>query len=98
MICDRPLTLLAAWGGLVTSRPYLPSLLRDILQLTTRAGCDWVSLGDLTKGGHPRHPLYVRADTPLRAFSVDRYLGDLLLRRRKLDLAQGFRPGDRSGG
>lgn len=63
MICDRPLTLLAAWGGLVTSRPYLPSLLRDILQVTTRAGCDWVSLGDLTKKGHPRHPLYVRADT-----------------------------------
>lgn len=74
MIDDRPLTLLAAWGGLIAFRPYLPSLLKDIIQLTSAAGCDWVSLGDPTKEGHPRHPLYVRADTPLQIFSVDRYL------------------------
>lgn len=74
MIDDRPLTLLAAWGGLIAFRSYLPSLLRDIIRLTSAAGCDWVSLGDPTKEGHPRHPLYVRADTPLQIFSVDRYL------------------------
>lgn len=78
MIGDHPLTLLAAWGGLIAFRPYLRSLLEDILQLTSAAGCDWVSLGDLTKGGHPRHPLYVRADAPLQTFSVDRYLERLL--------------------
>ena len=74
MIDDRPLTLLAAWGGLIAFRSYLPSLLRDIIRLTSAAGCDWVSLGDPTKEGHPRHPLYMRADTPLQIFSVDRYL------------------------
>ena len=74
MIAGRALTLLAAWGGLIASRPYLPSLLRDILKLTSVAGCDWVSLGDSTKGGHPRHPLFVRADTPLQPFGVERYL------------------------
>lgn len=68
----RP-TLLAAWGGLVTSRSYLPALLRDILTITTDAGCDWVSLGDPTKDGHPRHPLYVRGGTPLVPFDVRRY-------------------------
>lgn len=31
MIAGRPLTLLAAWGGLITSRPYLSVLLGDIL-------------------------------------------------------------------
>ncbi|MBN9150559.1 MAG: DUF1643 domain-containing protein [Micrococcales bacterium] len=74
LIAGRPLTLLAAWGGLISSRPYLSSLLRDILRVTSAAGCCWVSLGDLTKGGHPRHPLYVRADTLLQPFSVERYV------------------------
>lgn len=74
MIDDRPLTLLAAWGGLIAFRSYLPSLLKDIIRLTSTAGCDWVSLGDPTKEGHPRHPLYVRADTPLQIFSMDGYL------------------------
>ena len=71
---ERQSTLLAAWGSLVTSRPYLRSLLRDILQITTSAGAQWVSLGEPTKEGHPRHPLYLRADTPLVPFDVDRYL------------------------
>lgn len=76
VIARRQLTLLAAWGGLISSRPYLSALLGDILRLTSVAGCDWVSLGDLTKDGHPPHPLYVRADTPLQPFSADRYLQD----------------------
>lgn len=66
--------MLAAWGGLVTSRPYLPALLRDILEITTAAGCDWVSLGEPTKHGHPRHPLYVRGDALLQPFDMDDYL------------------------
>jgi hypothetical protein len=74
IIAGRPLTLLAAWGGLIASRPYLPALLSDILKLTSVAGCDWVSLGDSTKDGHPRHPLFVRSDTALQPFSVERYL------------------------
>lgn len=74
VIAGRRLTLLAAWGGLIASRPYLPSLLGDILRLPSISRCDWVSLGDSTKDGHPRHPLYMRADTPLQPFSVERYL------------------------
>jgi hypothetical protein len=73
LIDGRPLTLLAAWGVLVESRPYLQSLLRDIFPLASAAGCDWVSLGDPTKAGHPRHPLYVRAGTPLQRFNVGQY-------------------------
>lgn len=73
VIGGRPLTMLAAWGGLITSRSYLPSLLQDILQLTADADCEWVSLARPTKHGHPRHPLYVRADAPFEPFSADRY-------------------------
>lgn len=74
LIDGRPLTLLAAWGGLVESRTYLLPLLSDICTLTSAAGCTWVSLGDPTKHGHPRHPLYVRADTPLQSFDAVSYL------------------------
>jgi hypothetical protein len=78
LIDGRALTLLAAWGGLVTSRPYLPALLRDILELTSRAGCQWVSLGDSTKHGHPRHPSRLAAETPLQPFDMDSYLHGLV--------------------
>ncbi|WP_172829665.1 DUF1643 domain-containing protein [Microterricola viridarii] len=71
---DQPRTLLAAWGGLIESRAYLPMLLRDIVQLTADAGCEWMSLGQPTKDGHPRHPLYVRGDTALQPFSADRFV------------------------
>ena len=57
LIDDRPLTLLAAWGGLLPIKPHLPSLLMGSLQLTSARVSDWVSLGDPTNGGHPRHPL-----------------------------------------
>ena len=70
----RPLTLLAAWGGLIASRPYLPSLLVDILQSSAVADCSWLSLGEPTKDGHPRHPLYRPAETPLQQFDMNAYL------------------------
>jgi len=76
VIDGRPLTLLAAWGVLVGSRSYLPGLLADILKLTTAVGCEWVSLGEPTKGGHPRHPLYLPASTRLQPFDVDHYLAE----------------------
>lgn len=66
--------LLAAWGGLVTSRPYLPAVLRSIVRVAADAGCTWASLGAPTKLGHPRHPLYLPAATPLQPFDMGRYL------------------------
>ena len=72
-IQGRP-TLLAAWGGLITSRSYLRPLLRDIVEITTAAGSQWMSLGEVTKDGHPRHPLYLSAAAPLVPFDMAEYL------------------------
>ncbi|WP_404311527.1 DUF1643 domain-containing protein [Agrococcus terreus] len=74
VIDGRPLTLLAAWGGLIESRPYLRPLLKDIVQLADAAGYEWVSLGDPIAGGHPRHPSRARGDAPLQRFDVTAYL------------------------
>ncbi len=74
VMADRPMTLLAAWGGLIETRPYLRPLLQDIVAGAKLAGSPWSSLGTLTKDGHPRHPLYVRAATELAPFDIDKYL------------------------
>ncbi len=69
----RPLTILAAWGTLVMSRPYLRQLAHDIASMPELKHCSWVSLGDLTKDGHPRHPLYVSGDAPFVPFDIVAY-------------------------
>lgn len=77
LLAGRPLTLLAAWGNLITKRVYLRSLLQDLVKISAAAGCDWVSLGAPTLKMHPRHPLYVRGGTPLQRFDMDQYLRGL---------------------
>lgn len=37
----------------------------------------WVTAGRRSKKGHPHHPLYLRADSPLEAFAVEEYLNSL---------------------
>lgn len=73
--------LLAAWGTGVTLRPYLRVLLSDIFEITTAESAQWVHVGELTQGRHPRHPLYVRADAPFNAFDVESYRTQTLRRR-----------------
>lgn len=72
-INNRQLTLLAAWGKPITSRPYLSTMLRDIVTITDASGCDWVRIGDLTTSRHPRHPSR-GAYTPLQQFDMSAYL------------------------
>ena len=40
------------------------------------AGAEWFTAGPLLKSGHPHHPLYLKGDTKLLAFDIDRYLRD----------------------
>lgn len=72
-VAGRPLTILAAWGTLVTSRPYLLRLVHDIAALPELQASTWVSLGATTKAGHPRHPLYVKGTTPFVPFDIVSY-------------------------
>lgn len=74
LVDGRPLTVLAAWGVLVESRPYLVGLVGAVVALPALASVSWVSLGAPTKAGHPRHPLYVGGTTPLEPFDVAAYV------------------------
>ncbi len=67
-------TVWAAWGGtLIEKRPYLKRCLVDILKLENARDCKWVSIGAISKKGHPHHPLYLRTVTPMDAFDIDEY-------------------------
>lgn len=71
-IGGRQLTLLAAWGEPIRKRPYLRDMLADIVHITSASSCDWVSIGDLTKTRHPRHPSR-GAYLSLQSFDVEAY-------------------------
>lgn len=74
LIDGRRLTLLAAWGELIGARPYLSQILEGIVSVTDASGCDWVSLGDSLKSGHPRHPSRASYSWPLQSFDMGEYL------------------------
>ncbi|WP_082309408.1 DUF1643 domain-containing protein [Leucobacter musarum] len=72
-INGRALTLLAAWGEPITTRPYLRDMLADIVGITDASACSWQSIGALTTKLHPRHPSR-GAYLPLRDFDIASYL------------------------
>jgi hypothetical protein len=75
-ISGRKLTLLAAWGELITSRPYLRGMLEGIVEITDASACDWHSIGALLKSEHPRHPSR-GAYLHLQPFDIAAYLRNL---------------------
>lgn len=66
--------LLAAWGGLIESRPYFKQCLVDISEEVKPHKVKWLMIGEeLTKGGHPRHPS--RAGyIGLGKFDIEKYI------------------------
>lgn len=67
VIWPAPLTI-AGWGAV---NPRLRCRAADVVSdFNAGAGNGWHHLGDLTKDGHPRHPLYLPADAPLRPWAT----------------------------
>lgn len=68
----------AAWGNLIKTREYLKDCLCQLAEVADTYQCKWFCVSDLTKEGHPRHPLYVKRDAKLKMFDIDKYLRDIL--------------------
>jgi len=64
--------LCAAWGININVRPYLKACLRNIAESLPHA--TWKSIGVRTIEGHPRHPLYLPADSVLIDFDIPEYI------------------------
>lgn len=64
----------AAWGNIIEKRAYLMDCMRDFAIDGQEAGARWFTAGPLLKSGHPHHPLYLKATTPLLPFDIAAYL------------------------
>ncbi len=64
----------AAWGNIIETRPYLKACLKDMLEIGKSYNACWYSCGSISKKGHPHHPLYLKKDSPLDSFDIERYL------------------------
>ena len=67
----------AAWGAVIEKRPYLPDCVRDMVEIGSRFGAEWLCAGKRSVKGHPHHPLYLRKDEKTLPFDVKEYLDTL---------------------
>ena len=58
-VVENGATVWAAWGNLISKRPYLRGCLNQIQCKLKGKDIHWVKMGELTKKGNPRHPLYL---------------------------------------
>jgi len=58
-VIENGSTVWAAWGNLISKRPYLRDCLNQIQCKLKARNISWVKMGKLTKMGNPRHPLYL---------------------------------------
>lgn len=65
-------TIWAAWGTLILKRPYLINCLNDIADIANKYNCEWINVGEVTKDGHPHHPLYLKGS--INSFNLDEYI------------------------
>lgn len=72
--CEKKPSVWAAWGAIIEKRSYLPHLIRDFVKASEPYGASWYSVGQISKKGHPHHPLYLRADSQKELFDVNTYL------------------------
>ena len=69
----------AAWGTIIEMRGYLPSCVRDMIEIGQKYGARWYTAGARSKkAGHPHHPLYLSKESKLDEFyDIIEYLDSL---------------------
>jgi len=71
---NNPAKIWAAWGTLISTRPYLKLCLLDIYKVSSKYNYEWLTIGRQTKDGHPHHPLYLNSNLLLTPFDINTYL------------------------
>ena len=65
--------ILLAFGNIIDKRSYLKQCFADIVSVIQPSNPLWKHLGELTKAGNPRHPLY-HANDAILDFDIESYL------------------------
>ena len=72
-LSDSP-TVWAAWGTIIEKRDYLWDCLQDMIAIGRAHSARWGKCGRASAAGHPHHPLYLKADSPMEDFTVEEYI------------------------
>jgi hypothetical protein len=75
--CYSTSTILAAWGTSISIRGYFKTCIKQLFVSINHRNINWVKIGESTKEGHPRHPLYAPYALPLNEFDIENYLTQL---------------------
>jgi hypothetical protein len=70
-------TILAAWSATISVRRYFKECIQQLNEATKDKNINWRKLGESTKEGHPRHPLYAHSSLPMNLFDIENYLTKL---------------------
>ena len=73
LLANTSVDLWAAWGTVITKRPYLKTCLLDIINIANKFNVNWFTIGKKSQFGHPHHPLYLKKGLPLDPFEIDKY-------------------------
>lgn len=68
----------AAWGNIIEQRAYLKDCLADMIAIGEHRGAQWFTAGKRSVKGHPHHPLYLKATSPLDPFDIRAYCEECL--------------------
>ena len=68
----------AAWGNIIEKRDYLSECVLTMAEIGKRYGSSWYTAGKISAKGHPHHPLYLKKDSLLDPFDVDKYCVEIL--------------------
>ncbi len=63
-----------AWGNLIKTRKYLKDCLERIIKIADTYQCNWYTIGQRTKEGHPHHPLYLKRECKTEPFDIHQYI------------------------
>ena len=77
-LSENTASVWAAWGNIIEKRDYLSECVLTMAEIGKRYGASWYTAGKISVKGHPHHPLYLKKDTVLDAFDIDRYCTDVL--------------------
>lgn len=76
-------TIWIAYGDLIESREYLPFCMLSLYTSLSHLNLNWKIIGEPTKKGHPRHPLYKSTESKFIDFEMEKYVTEKLKPKSK---------------
>lgn len=76
-------TVWVAYGDLIESREYLSFCMANLYASLKHLNLKWKIIGEPTRKGHPRHPLYKSTKNPFIDFDMEKYVEEKLKPKAK---------------